>query len=161
MLVSLEGQLTERASMEASQPPQTTLVIDRFINVWPRESCGDNLGDTGLRGTYWKLVRLGDEPVAAFSNQREAHLVFATDELRVAGSGGCNRVFGSFELDGDRLQFGHMASTQMACIDGMEQESRLFKMLEHVERYRIQGGYLELLDAGGTVSARFQAVALP
>jgi copper homeostasis protein (lipoprotein) len=161
MLVSLEGQLTERASMEVSHPPQITLVIDRFINLWPRESCGNNLAETGLHGTYWKLVRLGDEPVDAFDNQREAHLVFAADESRVAGSGGCNRVFGSFELDGDRLRFDRMASTRMACIDGMEQEGRFFEALDHVERFRIQGSFLELMDADGTVNARFEAVALP
>jgi copper homeostasis protein (lipoprotein) len=160
LLASLEGLITQRPSMEESRPPQRTLVVERFIAVWPRESCGNTLADSPLRGTYWKLVRLGDNPASAATRQREAHLRFATDALRVAGSGGCNRMTGSFELNGDRLRFGRMAATMMSCPDGMDQEKRLLKALEHVERYRIRGSHLELLDATDAVSARFEAVAL-
>jgi heat shock protein HslJ len=53
-----------------------------------------------------------------------------------------------------------MAATMMSCPDGMDQEKRLLKALEHVERYRIRGGHLELLDTTDAVSARFEAVAL-
>ena len=160
LLVSLEGLITQRPSMEENRPPQTTLVVERFIAVWPRESCGNTLDEAPLRDTCWKLVRLGDEPVAAATKQREAHLVFASDEGLITGSGGCNRVIGSFELDGDRLRFGRMASTQMFCPDGMDQEKRFLEALEHVERYRIRGSHLELLDSTGAESARFEAVAL-
>ena len=62
-LVSLEGLIAPRPSMEADQPPRLTLVVERFINVWPRESCGNALVDSPLRGTYWKLVRSSDTPV--------------------------------------------------------------------------------------------------
>jgi heat shock protein HslJ len=116
--------------------------------------------DSPLRGTYWKLVRLGDSPVASAAKQHEAHLVFADDTLRVAGSGGCNRVTGSFELDSDRLHIGRMAATMMACPEGMELEQRFLDTLEHVESYLIRGSHLEMLDAEGVVSARFEAVAL-
>jgi hypothetical protein len=50
------------------------------------EPLRNTLVDSPLRGTYWKLVRLGDDPVAAHAKQREAHLVFAADALRVVGS---------------------------------------------------------------------------
>ena len=160
LLTSLEGLITQRPSMEEGRPAQTTLVVERFVGVWPRESCGNTLADSPLRGTYWKLVRLGDNPVAAATKQREGHLVFAADALRVSGSSGCNRVFGGFTLDGDRLSFGHMASTMMACPEGREQEKRFTEALTKVERYRIRGSHLELLDATGAVSARFEAVAL-
>jgi len=113
-----------------------------------------------LHGTYWKLVRLGNTPVTATTKQREAHLVFASEKGRVTGSGGCNRVISSFKLDGDLLHFGRMASTQMSCPAGMDQERHVLKALEQVERYRIHGSHLELLDATGAVSLRFEAVAL-
>jgi copper homeostasis protein (lipoprotein) len=51
LLVSLEGLITQRPSKE-SRPPQTTLVVERFIAVWPRESCGNMLADSPLGGTY-------------------------------------------------------------------------------------------------------------
>lgn len=160
LLASIDGQIAQRPSMEESQPPRATLVVERFINVWPRETCGTPLADSALRGTYWKLVRLGDSPVASPANQREAHLILANDSLAVAGSGGCNRLNGSFELDDNRLRFGRMATTMMACPDGMEQERHFLDTLGQVEGYRIRGSHLELLDASGEPTARFEAVAL-
>jgi heat shock protein HslJ len=114
--------------------------------------------DSPLRGTHWTLVRLGDTPVEP-TDRQAPYLEFATDELRVAGSGGCNRVMGAFELDGDELHLGRLASTMMACDTGMEQEQRFLKSLEKVERYRIAGGQLELLDVDGALVARFEAGA--
>jgi heat shock protein HslJ len=113
-----------------------------------------------LRGTYWKLVRLSETPVQVAEKQRGPHLIFANYEPRVSGSGGCNRVTGSFELDGDKLRLGRMGGTMMACPTGMEQEQRFLQSIEKVERYRISGSHLEMLDAAGAVIARFEAVAL-
>ncbi|MCX7891820.1 MAG: YbaY family lipoprotein [Burkholderiales bacterium] len=40
LLVSVEGLLAPRPSMEAGQPPRTTLVVERFVGVWPGQRCG-------------------------------------------------------------------------------------------------------------------------
>jgi hypothetical protein len=48
----------------------------------------------------------------------------------------------------------------MARATGMEQEQRFLRSIEKVERYRITGSHLEMLDATGAVIARFEAVAL-
>jgi copper homeostasis protein (lipoprotein) len=158
--VSLEGLIAARPATEANRPPRLSLVVERFINIWPRETCGNPLVDSPLRGTYWKLVRLRDSAVPAAEKQREPHLIFANSEPRVSGSGGCNSVTGSFELDGDRLRLRAMAGTMMACRAGMEEEQRFLQSMENVERYRIRGSHLEMLDAAGAVVARFEAVAL-
>ena len=160
VLVSMEGLIAQRPSTEENHPPRRTLVVERFIAVWPRETCGNVLADSPLRGTYWTLVRLYGSPVPAATKQREARLILATHESRVSGSGGCNRVRGSFKLDGDRLSFDHMASTMMACPEGRDEEKKFMEALEKVERYRIRGSHLELLDAAGAVSARFEAAPL-
>lgn len=159
LLVSVDGLIAPRPSMEAGRPPQPSLIVQRFDGIWPRESCGDPQIDSALRGTRWKLVRLNNAPVPAAEKEREAHLIFAVDQPRVSGSGGCNRVMGGFELDGEKLRIGPMASTMMACPAGMELEQRFLRLLEDVARYRIRGSHLELLDAGGGVVARFEAVA--
>jgi len=160
LLASVEGSIVPRPSMEAGQPPRPTLVVERFVGLWPRETCGNPLADSPLRGTYWKLVRLGGAPVQAAGKQREAHLIFANVEPRVSGSGGCNRITGGFELDGDKLLLSRMASTRMACPEGMDQEQRFLQSLGKVERYRVSGSHLDLMDAAGAVIARFEAVAL-
>jgi uncharacterized lipoprotein YbaY/heat shock protein HslJ len=160
LLASVDGLIAQRPSMEESQPPRPTLVVERFGSVWPRETCGNPLSDSPLRGTYWKLVRLGDAPVSAGARQREAHLILANDTSRVGGGGGCNRLNAGFELDGDKLRFSHVAGTMMACPEGMEQEKRFLDALGKADRYRIRGSHLDLLDARGVAIARFEAVAL-
>jgi len=40
VLVSVEGLLAPRPSMEPGQPPRTTLVVERFVGAWPGQRCG-------------------------------------------------------------------------------------------------------------------------
>ncbi|NLX18932.1 MAG: META domain-containing protein [Desulfobulbus sp.] len=157
LLVSLVGLITLRPSMEESLPPQSTLVVKRFINIWPRESCGNTAVDSPLRGTVWKLVRLVGSPVTAVESQAEPELFFAPDALHVSGSGGCNRLSGDFELKGEALRFGHLAMTMKACPEGMDQERSFVEILARVESHRIRGSHLDLLDKEGSVLARLEA----
>lgn len=122
--------------------------------------CATTGSSSPLRNTYWKLVSLGADPVLPVERQREAHLVLAATETRVSGSGGCNRITGSFELDGDRLSFGRMAGTMMACPSGMDVEQRFLKTLGQVARWRVDGKRLHLLDEAGAELAGFEAVLL-
>ena len=158
LLVSVEGVVAPRPSAEASRPPERTLVVERFVAIWPRETCGTPLADSPLRNTYWRLVRLRNNPVRVAESQREPHLVLALHQQRVSGHDGCNRLIGRFELNGDGLRFRDMAATMMACPDDLDRRFR--QELGRVERYRISGSHLETLDAAGAVVARFEAVAL-
>lgn len=160
MLVEFEGTISSRPPAEEGARPRTVVVVKRFIAVRPGETCQTRVSHRPLRNTYWKVVRLGDSPVEAAEQQQEPHLILATDQPRVSGSGGCNRLSGAFTLDGNMLRFSGMAGTMMACLKGMEQEGRFKDALGKAERYRIEGNHLELLDAGGAVLAQFEAVDL-
>jgi putative lipoprotein len=116
--------------------------------------------DRALGETYWKLTRLGETTVRVAPNQREASLVVHPGEGQVAGSAGCNRFSGPCTVDGSTLTFGNLASTRMACADGMDQEAAFLAALARVRSWRIAGDRLELLDAGGASQAGFQAVDL-
>lgn len=107
--------------------------------------------------TYWKLVHLGDAPVSAASGLGEPHLILDSETRRVSGSGGCNRLAGGYELNGDKLGLSKMAGTLMACAEGMETEKAFLEALGRVSRWRMAGQQLELLDAAGKVAARFEA----
>jgi heat shock protein HslJ len=109
-----------------------------------------------LQGTYWKLTALGTNPVNAPESQREPHIVLQADS-KVNGSGGCNRMFGSYELNGEALAFSGVGSTKMACQDAMEIETAFLPALQRVAKYRITGQQLELLDSAGVLVARFDA----
>lgn len=160
VLVTVEGCVATRPSMEESHPPLATLVVERFIEAKPNQACPQPTSSTALRDTYWKLVQLGETPIRTAEKQREPHLVFASAQPRVSGSGGCNRITGGYETDGDQLRLRQMAGTMMACLEGMEHEQRFLKTLEQVRRYRITGQRLDVLDENGQVLAQFEAVAL-
>jgi putative lipoprotein len=110
-----------------------------------------------LRGTVWRLVALGDQPVAPADSQRAARVVLQPNSKQVAGSGGCNRLFGVYELNGDALRFSGVGSTKMACRTGMDTEAAFLSTLLHVARWRIDGQQLAMSDSSGAVLARFEA----
>jgi heat shock protein HslJ len=112
---------------------------------------------TQLRGTYWKLTSLGEKPVTVADSPREPHLILQADSKQVGGSGGCNRMFGSYELNGDALTLGGIGSTKMACPDAMDVETAFLPALQRVAKWRIAGRQLELLDSAGALVARFDA----
>jgi putative lipoprotein len=121
---------------------------------------GSGASDASLENTYWKLVQLNGAPVEVFERQREAHLILQPAQHRLAGSGGCNRLQGSYRLEANKLSFGQVAATHMACRQGMEQERKFLDTLARVGRWAITGERLELFDASGVLLAQFDSVYL-
>jgi heat shock protein HslJ len=115
------------------------------------QTSGEQVGNT-----HWRLVRLKDSPIVGASLQREAYLVLNSASRRVTGSGGCNQISGSYKLKGDQLTFGHMSVTMKACARGMETEKDFLAELGRAAKWKIEGPNLALIDAGGTVVARFE-----
>ena len=109
-----------------------------------------------LQATYWKLTALGNTPVNVAESAREPHIILQADS-KMNGSGGCNRMFGSYTVSGDALSFSGVGATKMACQDGMDVETAFLPSLQRVAKYRITGQHLELLDASGALVARFDA----
>jgi heat shock protein HslJ len=103
----------------------------------------------------WTLVRLGEQPVTTSHKQRPPNLKMSSADKRVSGSGGCNRFTGSYTLEGDRLKFGQLAGTMMACLQGMELEQAFHKALGNVAGWRITDQRLQLVDASGKPLAEF------
>ena len=55
---------------------------------------------------------------------------------RIGGMAGCNRFFGSVELDGNKIMVGPLAATRKFCTQAvMDQEQALLNALERVTRY--------------------------
>ena len=124
---------------------------------------GDKMGAESAAGasvplekTEWKLIRLGHAAVKGDDLRRPPQIVLDPVSRRASGSGGCNRIMGGYELKGDKLTFARMASTMMACPDGMETEQKFLKALGQVTRWKIAGRQLELMDGSGKVVAVFE-----
>jgi heat shock protein HslJ len=101
------------------------------------------------------LMLLGFSAMASTGTVTGTATLLKSDELRVAGSGGCNNLMGGFELDGDRLRFARVASTMMACPEGMEQERAFLAALEQLARWHIAGAALPSPTAMAAPSPSF------
>ena len=80
-------------------------------------------------------------------NRVQTILEIAPDGI-VTGTAGCNRFRGKAVVDGERISFGELVSTKMACAPAaMDQEHKFHRALEATHRYRIdEGRKLILLD---------------
>lgn len=158
-LAILEGLITTRPSMEETQPPQRTLVVERFNRLGDQQTCPD-AESLPLRGTDWRLQSLEATggPQQPPASGRPVALLLDPSSDRVRGSGGCNRLLGGFSLEGNGLRFSTLASTRMACSEPvMDFEVRVLRALDQVRGWRIEGRVLSLLDAGGRPLLRYEA----
>ena len=114
-----------------------------------------------LQGTRWKLVRVGDLVIEVSDPERQPHLILQAEHAQLGGYGGCNRLSGGYELEGDRLRFGAQATTMRACVDGMDIEAAFHAALEKVRSFTIEGQRLDLLDGAGTAVAHLEASLAP
>ncbi len=100
-----------------------------------------------LAYTEWTLVELEGEPVEVGPvEQGPPSLVLDLEESRVSGSGGVNRLMGTFVLSEDELRFGPLATTMMAGPEeAMRREREFLAALERVTSYELDGRKLTLL----------------
>lgn len=138
-----------------------TLLAAALI-AWMVAGCGSGISlDEPIEGPTWRLVQLGDQPVDPGNEpQRDAQIRFEAGSGRVSGSGGCNRVSGTFQRSGSSLRLSQLAATKMACADPAtgERETQFFAALQTTASYRLHGpGRLALLDAGGRTVAMMEA----
>jgi copper homeostasis protein (lipoprotein) len=159
LLVELEARIALRPTMEG-QAAALTLVPLRFIGVWPGETCGARFDTAPLENSYWKLTRLGDVPVIV-ERQREPHFILRPHAGQFGGFGGCNRLLGGYRLDGARIELSPVASTMMACPDGLDTEEAFVDVLARAASWSILGEHLELFDRGGARLARFERRLMP
>lgn len=99
----------------------------------------------GLAGK-WRIVAVsGAEGLDVSRAQAE----FAANG-RFASTVGCNRIAGKPAVSGQKLAFGPMMATRMACPPPLDAVERQYlSALEAVRSYRMEGGRLLFLDESG------------
>ena len=100
-----------------------------------------------VQGTAWVAEEIGGVDVI---DDPQSTLIFFEDG-EVSGSGACNRYMAAFEIEGDRIAFGHVTSTKMACPEAvMDQEDRFLEALAKAERIGMTDeGHLVLYPSEG------------
>ena len=109
------------------------------------EGCGRYVTDFRLNRT-WILKKTGETDVNE-SNYIKGlpEITFDIGKNRFSGSGGCNRIMGYVNAEGDRLKFGRVASTLMACKNS-DLEKEFLSALESTVNYKITGNQLMLAN---------------
>ena len=107
---------------------------------------------TGLAGSTWRFDDVGGMPVGPAPDRARPELTFE-DDGQVFGTGGVNRFRSTYVLDGDRLTFGPLATTQLAGIPDHEARERaVLELLGGAPNLRVDGDVLVLVDAAGRAS---------
>jgi heat shock protein HslJ len=103
-----------------------------------------------LEGTSWLL----NGPFSA----EDLGVVLSLHDGTVSGFAGCNRVRGSYQLDGDRLTFGALLSTRMACSpEAMQIEQMVLDGLTRVAHVALLPGAMTMTDEDLAVVLDFRA----
>lgn len=157
LYATLEGTISLRPAMEG--PDRRMVTVDRFVGVFPGQTCERPVTEATLTGNFWRITDLGTTPVVPPEGGREPFVVFREDSFNATV--GCNMMRGGYETDGEALTFGPAASTMMACpepLDGWERA--LAETLGATAGYAIAGDTLVLMDEAGETLATFRAVYL-
>lgn len=124
--------------------PQTILVKMVQTSASPE--------DAGIFDRDWVAQDIDGAPV---NDKGKPTMRIAADGA-VSGRGGCNGFFGSAKVDGSKIDFGQMGSTQMACEQElMDQEHKFHQALDGAASFRIDDGKLVLSDKDGKDIVRF------
>ncbi|AXH16073.1 hypothetical protein CP985_11330 [Malaciobacter mytili LMG 24559] len=111
-----------------------------------------------ITNKYWKLTQIENSASMVYPKQREAHILLK--EQKVAGSDGCNRIMGSYTLNENKITFSRVASTMMACLQGMQQAYKFKINLEKAQNFKIENDKLLIFDKDSNKILEFTAIYL-
>ena len=98
----------------------------------------------------WNVVKIGKESVNP--GERTPFMGFSSEEKRMFGFTGCNRMFGQFnaeDLSKGTIDFGAIGCTRMACLDDSYEQPFLNALNEVKTIKAAKNGLVELGDASG------------
>ena len=111
-----------------------------------------------LTGKDWKLVSYGppSAQTPAVPNV-DTKLTFNTDG-NLTGTLGCNSLGGTYTVKDDKITFGPIVSTLMACADPqMKQEGTALQVLKDTAQFKLSGSTLTITSADGINVLTFSA----
>jgi heat shock protein HslJ len=141
---------THPVSVRASTPDGAFLVGCCRVPASPAGAIGGQ--SAVLEQTTWQLLTLPGQPPARLAALPRA-LTIRLESGRVSGFSGCNMFSGQYTLEKNRITFGALAGTMMACADtGRNELERAFKAaLTDAVTYVIEGNRLTLTTRLGAM----------
>ena len=163
LLTSVEASVAMRPALASPAPdtpvPRPMLVVQRFISLSSDTACPPLPAAVALQGTYWKLETLRGNAIERLRGQAEPHLILQTAKSQVSGSSGCNRLTGTYLLNGNRLNLTRIAVIGKSCREGGKQAQAFTTALGQVVSWRVADRQLLLVDAQGRPIVQFTSQA--
>ena len=128
-----------------------------IISCTARHNEPQEITHLSLFDTTWNLVEINQKPIDISKAKKIPHIRFSTKEMKATGNNGCNSFFATFDTVEERLSFGPVGATRMACQDWMENEMAFLAMLQAAQRYAIDGYTLLIMDGNGQEIGKFLA----
>lgn len=149
-LFALSGVLLLSACQtppKTPHPPQTLPAGSAYVQHQP------------LLHTRWMVSHLGQDPIHVEQPENQPFIQLSVDQHsnRLIGMGGCNRLMGSYVLNGQQLSFA-VASTKRYCAEFNRIETALLTGLANTTHYQIDQRTLTLSDRQGTTLLQLNAV---
>ncbi len=115
-----------------------------------------------LEGTSWIMGWYNNGKGGLASAIAGPEVTAQFSDGTVSGNAGCNNYNGSYEVDGDHITIGPLATTRMFCAEPeglMDQESQYLAALQAATTYEIKADVLEMFDVDGTRMVSFTAAS--
>lgn len=152
-VIAINGVIRKQPGDQPDSTEDTLLVESFQLEERP---CGQP--QASLTNTNWRLAYLGQEEIVSEADQQAMRLTLAEDGS-LQGHGGCNRLRGSYQQDGDNLTFGPLAMTKMAC-PALATETAFVQALDAARHSKLEGQTLTLFDDSNQPVASFIATYL-
>lgn len=110
-----------------------------------------------MAGDTWQLSQLAGEPVTVPEGRELPNLKLDPTNNALSGFGGCNRLMGSVQLEGDRLSFPGLGGTKMFCEGTMALEDKFTAALRDTDSFKLDGGKLTLLKGAQELATLIRA----
>ena len=110
-----------------------------------------------LENTLWKIIEV--DGVTFPKGDAISDYTMTINGNRISGRGACNRFSGNFNLKPERyIDILNVSSARATCPD-IEWETKMLKMLERADRYKIDSRILMLMDNNGILIGVFEAAS--
>ncbi|AOA57799.1 META domain-containing protein [Acinetobacter larvae] len=107
-----------------------------------------------LQNKDWVVTQINQVDYAPENTQTLASLKFGDSAL--SGSDGCNRIMGGYAVQGNKIKFSSLATTQMMCMDTVDLPEKFNTALNQVKSFAVNKSQLKLLDKEGKVVLKFR-----
>jgi len=153
-----EYELVVQVQQVENPPADGSSLRYVLVSVENKESVGD-MGVVQLEGTEWVVKTYQNQDGELVEPLSGTFTSAKFEEGQVNGNAGCNTYFGGYELDGDEIKIGPLASTEMFCGNPpgvMDQEMAFLSAMGNAAEYKIEDEQLLITDAAGEVILVFE-----